>query len=112
MKLLITVATYPLPSSSYDELVCTAGVTEEGNWIRIYPVPLKFINGLRREGVVKSYKYTWIELNLRKRTDDTRPESYSPADYSFKDLAILDEIDTRNNWAERKRFCTQNVYTS
>jgi len=27
-KVLITVKTYPIPSNKYDELVCTAGVTE------------------------------------------------------------------------------------
>ena len=42
-KVLITVTTYPLPSRSYDELVCTAGVLENGDWIRIYPVPLHFL---------------------------------------------------------------------
>jgi hypothetical protein len=41
-KVLITVTTIPLPSRSYDELVCTAGVLEDGTWIRIYPMPLSF----------------------------------------------------------------------
>lgn len=69
-KVLITVTTYPLPSRSYDELVCTAGITEQGDWIRIYPVPLQFLKGLRKDGKMQSYKYTWIELDLKKRTDD------------------------------------------
>lgn len=62
-KILLTVITYPLPSRSYDELVCTAGVLEDGKWIRIYPVPLSFLLGMRKDGVIKSYKYTWIELD-------------------------------------------------
>lgn len=111
-KLLITVTTYPLPSRSYDELVCTAGVTEQGDWIRIYPVPLQFLKGLRQDGKVKSYKYTWIELDLKKRTDDFRPESHSPYDYSFKDLLVHGDIGTDNNWAERKKYCIKKVYTS
>lgn len=111
-KLLITVTTYPLPSRSYDELVCTAGVTDKGDWIRIYPVPLQFLKGLRQDGKVKSYKYTWIELDLKKRTDDFRPESYSPYDYSFKDLFVHGEIGTENNWEERKKYCTKKVYTN
>ena len=32
-KVLITVMTYPLPSRGYQELVCTAGITEEGKWV-------------------------------------------------------------------------------
>ncbi len=38
LKVLITVKTYPIPSAKYDELVCTAGVTETGDFIRLYPI--------------------------------------------------------------------------
>lgn len=109
-KVLITVATYPLPSRSYDELVCTAGILETGEWIRIYPVPLKFLTGLRKDGKIESFKYNWIELDLNKRNDDFRPESHSPVNYDFKDVEIFRKIDTKNNWAERKKFCTAKVY--
>ncbi|MBI1780512.1 MAG: hypothetical protein HYR66_03995 [Sphingobacteriales bacterium] len=111
-KVLITVTTYPLPSRSYDELVCTAGVLENGQWIRIYPVPLKFLKGLRKDGKIESFKYNWIELDLVKRQDDFRPESHSPLDYSFDNVNILGKIDTKNNWQERKAFCLSNVYTN
>jgi hypothetical protein len=30
--------TYPDPSASHKEIVCTAGVTESGEWIRLYPL--------------------------------------------------------------------------
>jgi len=111
-KVLITVVTYPLPSRSYDELVCTAGILENGNWIRIYPVPFSFLWGQRQSGEMESYKYTWIELSLKRRSDDFRPESYSPANYNFHDLKVLSRVDTRSNWAERKKLCLQNVYTN
>lgn len=112
-KILLTVTTYPLPSRSYDELVCTAGVLENGEWIRIYPIPLSFLKGLKKDGKVKQTKYTWIELHLKQRTkDDFRPESYSPKDYEFKDLVIGDTINTDSNWLVRKQFCLQNVYTN
>ena len=61
-KVLITVTTYPLPSRSYDELVCTAGILENGEWIRIYPIPLSFLFYLKGSGKVNNVKYTWIEL--------------------------------------------------
>jgi len=109
-KVLIAVTTYPLPSRSYDELVCTAGILEDGSWIRIYPVPLEFLKGLRRDGKVESFKYNWIELDLKKRTDDFRPESHSPVDYSFKDVVVHGKIDTADNWRERKERCLVNVY--
>jgi hypothetical protein len=111
-KVLITVVTYPLPSRSYDELICTAGILENGDWIRIYPVPMKFLTGLRSDGRLTSFKYTWIELDLKKRNDDFRPESHSPVHYNFSDIEIFKRIDTKNNWAERKQLCTQKVYTN
>ncbi|PJA04476.1 MAG: hypothetical protein COX71_11630 [Flavobacteriales bacterium CG_4_10_14_0_2_um_filter_35_18] len=111
-KVLLTVTTYPLPSRSYDELVCTAGLLENGEWIRIYPMPLSFLNVLKREGKIAQTKYTWIELDLKERTDDFRPESYSPQDYEFKDLVIGETIDTKSNWLLRKQFCLHNVYAN
>lgn len=111
-KVLITVTTYPLPSRSYDELVCTAGVLEDGSWIRIYPIPLSFLFDLKQSGKVKNVKYTWIELELNKRTDDFRPESYSPKHYDFRDIIIHEpRLDTEGNWFKRKEFCLKNVYT-
>jgi hypothetical protein len=112
LKILLTVTTYPLPSRSYDELVCTAGVQEDGSWIRIYPVPLSFLRGLKRSGEVQRTKYTWIEFNLKKRTDDFRPESYSPQDYEFKDLKVGDRIPPKDNWSLRKDYCLKNIYTN
>lgn len=106
-KILITVTTYPLPSRSYDELVCTAGILEDGSWIRIYPVPLSFLNQVKRDIGFK--KYTWIELDVKQRTDDFRPESYSPNNYK---ISILDTLDTKYQWKERKSFCLKNVYTN
>lgn len=111
-KVLITVTTYPLPSRSYDELVCTAGVLENGQWIRIYPVPLQFLKGLREDGHVETFKYNWIELDLKRRSDDFRPESHSPVDYSFADITVHGKIGTESNWHGRKQYCTANVYTN
>ncbi len=111
-KVLLTVTTYPLPSRSYDELVCTAGVLEDGTWIRIYPVPLSFLVDLKKGGKVNNVKYNWIEIDLKKRSDDFRPESYSPENYDFRDLKLLGRIDTQFNWRHRKEYCLSNVYTN
>jgi hypothetical protein len=111
-KVLLTVTTYPLPSRSYDELVCMAGILETGEWIRIYPVPLSFLLRQRATDDAKLKKYTWMELNLNKRSDDFRPESYSPQNYDFKDLVLLNHIDTKSNWAVRKEHCLKEVFTN
>lgn len=106
-KILITVTTYPLPSRSYDELVCTAGILEDGTWIRIYPIPLSFLNQIKKDTGFK--KYTWIELDVKERADDFRPESHSPVNY---DVKIINSLNTKNYWKERKKICLRNVYTN
>ncbi len=73
LRVFITVKAYPTLSAKYDELVCTAGITEKGEWIRIYPVPF------RKLKYEKQYKkYQWIEADLIKNKKDFRPESYNP----------------------------------
>lgn len=58
-KILITVKAYPTLSETYGELVCTAGLREDGSWIRIYPAPF------RRLGEFKKYeKYRFIEVTV------------------------------------------------
>ncbi|MDQ2179308.1 hypothetical protein [Marinifilum sp. D714] len=105
-KVLITVKTYPAISGKYDELVCTAGFTENGNWIRIYPVPF------RKKSYNEQYrKYEWIELDLVKNKSDFRPESFRP--YSIDSKIIRGEfIDTKGNWLKRKEIVLKNVYTN
>ena len=71
-RVLLTVKAYPQPSRSYDELVCTAGVLEDGSWIRIYPVPFQFLISS------KIKKYDWIDLDLKRNDKDFRPESFRP----------------------------------
>ena len=104
-KVLITVKTYPTLSAKYDELVCTAGFTESGEFIRIYPVPF------RKNSYEQQYKkYEWIELDLVKNTGDFRPESYKPT--SFNDnIRRLEKVDTSHNWAKRKKIVLNNVYS-
>src|SRR3990172_5580350 len=98
VKVLITVKTYPLPSNKYQELVCTAGVLEDGRWIRIYPIPFRSL-----PSETKFEKYEWIEADLVRNKSDFRPQSYIPkSDASH--IRILSKIGTDNNWAERKKY--------
>jgi len=104
-KVLITVKTYPTPSSKYDELVCTAGFREDGSWIRIYPVEY------RKKPYKDQYtKYEWVEVDLVKNTSDFRPESYRPATAETPFITI-GKLDTKGNWVKRKEIVLQNVYT-
>ena len=70
-RVLITVRTYPVPALSGIEVSCTAGITSEGEWIRLFPIPYRFLGDDQR-----FTKYQWIDVDVTKATSDTRPESY------------------------------------
>lgn len=60
-KILVTVKAYPNPSKRYIETVCVAGVTESGKWIRLYPIPYRFLEYDRQFP-----SYAWIDVDVRK----------------------------------------------
>ena len=107
LKVLITVKTYPIPSAKYGELVCTAGVTEAGDFIRLYPV------NFRDQPFSRQYrKYQWIEVEAEKhRGRDARKESYRP---NCDTLVMLGEpIATKaGDWSDRGRYVLKNVARS
>ncbi len=107
IKVLITVKTYPSISTKYEETVCTAGFRENGEWIRIYPIPFRKLSY-----AIQYPKYQWIEIDLVKNTSDFRPESFRPRDIDADDFIVYgDKLDTKYNWAKRKEIVLQNVYT-
>jgi len=102
-KILIAVKTYPTLSSKYEESVCTAGFTEEGNFIRIYPIPF------RKLPYSNQYKkYDWIEIDLKKNKSDYRPESFQPIKLDTE-VKIIGHLDTSSNWLKRKDIVLKNV---
>jgi hypothetical protein len=96
-KVLITVKTYPIPSQTYQETVCTAGVLEDGSFIRLYPVDFRYMPYFQRYR-----KYQWIEVDIKKHERDPRKESYRPKLDSI--CPIGNPLSTRGNWAERKKY--------
>lgn len=105
-KVLIVVKTYPTLSEKYDELVCTAGFLENGSWIRIYPIPF------RKLGKDSQYKkWQWITIDIVKNNNDFRSESYRPTDID-KEIFTHNIVNTKKNWASRKPFVYNEVYTN
>jgi hypothetical protein len=99
-RVLITVKTYPTLSQKYGETVCTAGVREDGSWVRIYPVPF------RRLGETEQYKkFDWLSCKLIKSKSDPRPETRHAAD--LKELQPAGHIGTSSNWHERRKLILQ-----
>lgn len=99
-RLLITVKTYPTLSKKYGELVCTAGVREDGSWVRLYPVPFR-----RYDEEDRYKKFDWIELDVRKSTSDPRPETHHPTD--AKTILVTDHLDTKDHWRARRRILSK-----
>ena len=96
-KLLITVMTYPHPSKKYQETVCTAGVTESGEWIRLFPVDYRY-----RPKHQKFRKWQWIEVALgtRGHGGDRRAESREP---DLSTIRLLGEpLSTKDGWRDRR----------
>ena len=103
LRVLITVKTYPIPSATYDELVCTAGVTEDGDYVRLYPI------NFRDLPFSQQYKkYQWIDVTVSKhRGRDSRKESYRPD---------IETIQTHGhpipsnpgNWRSRSEYVFKN----
>ena len=105
-RVLITVKTYPTLSRKYGETVSTAGVREDGSWLRIYPVPFR-----RLEETEQYSKFDWVECDLVKAKSDPRSESYHPVD--VKQLEPVGHIGNHSNWRERRELLLNRakVYT-
>ncbi|MGI6090991.1 MAG: hypothetical protein ACOYEL_06365 [Saccharofermentanales bacterium] len=104
-RIYILVKTYPTISDKYAELVCTAGILEDGSWIRLYPVPFRLLNNNQ-----KYPKYTWIHVDAERNTADFRPESYRP---DLRTL-VVEPKPKKVDWDARRRIVFNNtiVYTN
>lgn len=105
---LITVKTYPTPSTKHRETVCTAAVTHEDGWIRLYPI------NYRELPVNQQFsKYQLIQLRMRKHAEskDRRPESYCPDEASIQ---LLDTFSTVSDkaWNLRRDWLLPTVSPS
>ena len=105
-RIYILVKTYPTISEKYSELVCTAGVLEDGSWIRLYPMPFRMLNDDQQYP-----KYTWINVYAERNTSDFRPESYRP---DITTLVVEHNQERKVNWDARREiiFKNKNVYTN
>ena len=94
--ILVLVKTYPNPSKKYIESSCTAGVTRSGEWLRLHPLPFRFLVSEKR-----FQKYQWIRTRIKKSTDP-RPESHY---IDIDSIEVLNEsLSTENDWAQRRAF--------
>lgn len=105
-NVFVVVKTYPHPSPKYRELVCTAGLTEKGKWIRLYPIGYRYMDFYRRYS-----KYQWIEVEIEKNKEDFRIDSYRPF---IQTLKLLGEpLSTKKDgWQKRKEIILPTAISS
>lgn len=100
IRVLITVKTYPIPSQKYDELVCTAGVQEDGSFVRLYPINFRDLDWRKQYR-----KYQWIEVSAeRHRGRDVRKESYRPDCDTLRPIGKPIPTARDPHWSERARY--------
>lgn len=103
VRAVIFGKTYPEPSTRYYETVCTAALREEdGRPIRLYPVPLRYLND------EKQYKlWDVVEVPVDRSAKDQRPESYRIDHTKLKTVGHL-ETD-KHGWVARRALLERNT---
>jgi hypothetical protein len=71
-RVLIVVKTYPAPAHKGVEVSCTAGISQERQWMSLFPVPFRFL-----EEEQQFSRYQWIDVQVRRARNDPRPESHN-----------------------------------
>jgi len=95
-KILVVVKTYPNLSKKYKETVCVAGINEQGEWRRLFPIPFRQLPFNKR-----FKRYDWIEVDIVKAREKLmRKESYHVESDSIN---VVGHLDTKNKWEERNK---------
>lgn len=71
LEVLVNCKTYPAVSTKYIETVCTGGIERDGRFIRLYPIPFRFLEDKERYE-----RWDVIRVRCYKDTKDPRPESW------------------------------------
>lgn len=95
-KALIVVRTYPTPATKGAEVSCTAAITEKGEWLRLFPVPWRYLSAEEQ-----FRRYQWVELTVTKASD-SRPESYKLKQNGIKILS--EPLSTEKGWRARREI--------
>lgn len=110
-RVLVTVKTYPEKSRKYGTTVCTVGLTEDGEWIRLYPIPLKFYNG---SDSIRKFDLIEVECEKNNREKLGRKESYKVRPDSMKiiDRSLSYQKGKRVDWEARNDLVLKHISPS
>jgi len=93
-NILILAKTYPTPSARYVETACVAGINENGEMRRLFPIQFRFLDDERQ-----FKKWQWITVKIKKAPRDHRPESHNIDQDSIKRNRI---IAAGGGWEHRR----------
>ena len=103
-RIVITGRTYPTPSRKSIETNCTGGITDDGQPIRLYPIPYRLLPEDKRFA-------KWQPIRARvAKSSDSRPESHHVDIDSIRTDGK--PISTGNSWTARKRLIEPLVAAS
>ncbi len=91
LRLLVNCKTYPAISTKYIETVCTGGVQESGEFVRLYPVPFRFLDEHERYD-----RWDVIHVRAYKDTKDSRPESWHWIQGT--PIKVIQKLSERQRW--------------
>jgi hypothetical protein len=98
-RALIIGRASPEPSKTHIETVCTGGITEDGEVLRLYPIPLRYLEPGSR------YKlWTWAEFDVQKNPSDKRKESYRVREGSIQVLSEITDKAEQFSFLEKAMF--------
>lgn len=103
-RIAVITKAYPEQSKKYGSVACTAGITEDGDWIRLYPVDMRHFIGKD-----KISKFDIIEVECKKDNDKLgRKESHKIRPDSIK---VVDRNLTKPkvNWKERNQIVLPTI---
>ena len=98
-KVLIIGRASPEPSKKHIETVCTGGITENGELLRLYPIPLRYLEPN------SMYKlWTWAKFSIQKNPSDKRKESFRVREDSIEILAQLEDRSEQFSFLKKAIF--------
>ncbi|MHA1679407.1 MAG: hypothetical protein ACTSUE_00210 [Promethearchaeota archaeon] len=110
-KIRIIVKAYPEPSKKYGSSICTAGLVDDREWIRIYPIDLNYY--LKHKATFK--KWTLIEADVKPRKEKlNRKESHKVNENSIVlvDNSLAGGSLIQKDWDRRNKILLKKLSPS
>ena len=102
IDMLVNCKTYPAVSKKYLETVCTGGISRDGHFTRLYPVPFRFL-----EEKEQYDRWDVIRVRVYRDTKDQRPESWH-----LEPGSSIEIIESVQSEAHRWEWMRKGVFGS